>query len=68
MTEHELAIKACEDASALVAQMYAGSASGTFLQKRPILTQVASHIAAVRKVAPNYAPILKVLVQLAAGP
>ena len=67
--ENEAAIKACDDAVVLVRDYYAqDSLTGTFLQKRQVLVQVTSHVQAVRRVAPSFAPILKSLVQLSAGP
>ena len=67
--ENELAIKACDDAVTLVRDYYATeNLTGTFLQKRQVLVQVTSHVQAVRRVAPSFAPILKTLVQLSAGP
>ena len=69
VAENEAAIKACDDAVTLVKDYYAGSAlEGTFLQKRSVLVQVTSHVQAVRRVAPSFAPILKTLVQLSAAP
>ena len=67
--ENELAIQACDDAVTLVKDYYGTSnLTGTFLQKRQVLVQVTSHVQAVRRVAPSFAPILKTLVQLSAGP
>ena len=69
VAENEAAIKACDDAVTLVKNYYAGTAlEGTFLQKRQVLVQVTSHVQAVRRVAPSFAPILKTLVQLSAAP
>jgi flagellar biosynthesis chaperone FliJ len=61
MIDHDEAIDACDQATQLVLQL---KTSGSSFLQQPMMLEIGTHVAAVRKIAPAYAALFKALIQM----